>query len=93
MPYLIAIGIVILVLSLMVSYWYYVVPIALVAVACAILPGVIRNIRKNRYFASEEFLAKKAAIASVVNEHNEIAAYTSEIRARGTFQLGVTGDC
>ena len=89
MPYIIAVGIVIFVLSLMASYWYYVLPIALVALAGMILPGVIRNILKNRYFASEDFLARKAAIASVVHEHNEIAAYTSEIRGRGTFQLGV----
>lgn len=80
MPYLIAAGIVIFVLSLIFAYWYYALPIALVALAYAILPGVIRNIRKNRYFASEEFLARKAATASVVHEHNEIAAYTSKIR-------------
>jgi hypothetical protein len=89
LPYIVAGGIVIVVLSLMVSYWYYVLPIALVALAGVILPGVIRNIRKNRYFASEDFLARKAAIASVVYEHNEIATYTSEIRGRGTFQLGI----
>jgi hypothetical protein len=46
------------------------------------LPGSIRHIRKKRYFASEEFLAHKAEIASVVPEYNEVAEYTAEIRER-----------
>jgi len=41
-----------------------------------------------RYFASDEFLAHKAAIASCVAEHNELAQYVGEIRSRGTFALG-----
>lgn len=51
---------------------------------------VIREIRKNRYFASEEFLAHKAEIAAVVVEHNEVTEYTSEIRSSGSFQLGAS---
>ncbi|GMA33185.1 HNH endonuclease [Litorihabitans aurantiacus] len=49
---------------------------------------VIRHIRKERYFASEEFLAHKQAIARYVWEHNEIARYVAEIRSRGTFAIG-----
>lgn len=90
MPIIIAVGILIFALALMVSYWYIVVPIAVLALAGAMLPRLIRDIRKKRYFASEEFLARKAEIASVVQEHNEIAEYTSEIRGRGTFQLGIS---
>ncbi|RMI28202.1 HNH endonuclease [Nocardia stercoris] len=41
-----------------------------------------------QYFASEEFLAHKAAIASFVTDHNELARYVAEIRSRGTFTLG-----
>ncbi|WP_200950778.1 HNH endonuclease [Arthrobacter sp. Soil762] len=89
LPYVVAFGIVIVVLALMVSFWYIVLPIALVALAGVMLPRLIRHVRKNRYFASEGFLAQKAEIASVVDEHNEIAEYTSEIRGRGTFQLGI----
>lgn len=51
---------------------------------------VARIIRKNRYFASEEFLAHKAEIAAVVAEHNEVTAYTSEIRNNGSFTLGAS---
>jgi hypothetical protein len=51
---------------------------------------VVRHIRKERYFASEEFLAHKAEIAAVVAEHNEVTAYTSEIRSSGSFQLGAS---
>lgn len=89
MPYLIVAGVVIVVLALMISFWYIILPLALLVWAAAVAPRVIRNIRKKRYFASEEFLARKAEIASVVQEHNEIAAYTAEIRSGGKFQLGV----
>ena len=51
---------------------------------------VVRHIRKERYFATEEFLAHKAEIAAVVAEHNEVTAYTSEIRSSGSFQLGAS---
>lgn len=49
---------------------------------------IIRTIRKNRYFASEHFQSLKAEVASVVAEHNEVADYVGEIRARGAFELG-----
>lgn len=87
MPYLIVFGIV--VLALLISFWYIVLPIGLVVLAGVTLPRLIRHIRKTRYFASEDFVARKAAIAAVVDEHNEIAEYTSEIRNRGAFQLGL----
>lgn len=58
--------------------------------AAWILMRVIRYIRKERYFASEEFLAHKAEIAVFVSEHNEVAQYASEIRARGSFHVGAS---
>ncbi len=64
--------------------------IVFVVLATKVLPPVIRHIRKERYFASEPFLAHKNEIASVVAEHNEVAQYTSEIRNRGSFQLGAS---
>ena len=51
---------------------------------------VVRHIRKERYFASEGFLAHKAEIAAVVAEHNEVTEYTSEIRSGGSFSLGAS---
>lgn len=51
---------------------------------------VVGHIRKERYFASEEFLAHKAEIAAVVAEHNEVTEYTSEIRRGGSFRLGAS---
>lgn len=51
---------------------------------------LIRFIRKERYFGSEEFLAHKAEIAAVVAEHNEVTEYTSEIRTNGSFSLGAS---
>ncbi|MFF3065648.1 HNH endonuclease [Oerskovia sp. NPDC057915] len=64
--------------------------ILLVVLAFTVLPPAIRSIRKRRYFASEEFLAQKNAITSVVTEHNEVAAYTSEIRSHGSYRLGAS---
>jgi len=49
-----------------------------------------RYIRKERYFASEEFLAHKAKIASVVAEHNDVAQHVAEIRSQGSFALGAS---
>jgi 5-methylcytosine-specific restriction endonuclease McrA len=49
-----------------------------------------RYILKERYFASEEFLAHKNAIASFVAEHNELAHYIAEIRSRGSFTVGAS---
>ena len=51
---------------------------------------LVRFILKERYFASEAFLAHKAEIAAVVAEHNEITQYTSEIRDSGSFSLGAS---
>lgn len=51
---------------------------------------IVRHIRKERYFASEQFLAHKAEIAAVVAEHNEVTEYTSEIRNRGSFRIGAS---
>lgn len=47
-------------------------------------------ILKERYFASANFLSHKAAIASVVTEHNDIAFHVSEIRGRGSCALGAS---
>lgn len=75
---------------LVVEYWQIVLTVASLALGGALLSRVVRYIRKERYFGSEEFLRKKAAVASVVAEHNEVAEYASEIRRRGTFRLGIS---
>ena len=49
---------------------------------------IVRTIRKNRYFASEQFQTLKAEIVAVVAEHNDVVDYVEEIRARGSFELG-----
>lgn len=64
-------------------HWMVVVPLLLLVTA----PWWTRPIRKNRYFKSEEFRARKAAIASLVAEHNEVAEYVAEIRENGSFDL------
>lgn len=51
---------------------------------------IVLYILKERYFASEAFLAHKKRIASFVAEHNELAHYVAEIRSRGTFHLGAS---
>ncbi|MGY1915835.1 HNH endonuclease [Blastococcus sp. SYSU DS0973] len=63
--------------------------VAVVLAAWALI-RLIRYIRKERYFASEEFGAHKAAVAAVVAEHNEVSAYTADIRSGGTFQIGAS---
>lgn len=64
------------------------ITVIIIVIAAGILYRVIRYIRKERYFNSEEFLAHKARLASVVVEHNEVARYASEIRHAGSFWIG-----
>jgi len=51
---------------------------------------ILRYIRKERYFKSDEFLAHRTAVASLVDAHNEMAAYTAEVRRAGSFRLGAS---
>lgn len=51
---------------------------------------IIWNVRKNRYFRSDEFQALRKDAAAVVQEHNEVVDYVEEIRARGSFELGAS---
>ncbi|MFT3796974.1 HNH endonuclease [Microbacterium sp.] len=51
---------------------------------------IVRTIRKNRYFGSEQFSALKSQVASVVAEHNDVVNYVAEIRSRGSFELGAS---
>ena len=66
--------------------WVLILTILLVIAA----NPIVRTIRKNRYFGSEQFQALKAQITSVVAEHNEVVQYVAEIRSRGSFELGAS---
>lgn len=70
-------------LEFVARHWVIVALLLLLVTA----PRWTRPIRKNWYFKSEEFRARKAAIASLVAEHNEVAEYVAEIRERGSFDL------
>jgi hypothetical protein len=91
MPQLIAllfvVGVVIMIVR---AIWKITLILGGLALAAWILYRTGRYVLKERYFASEKFLAHKRKIASVVAEHNEIAEYVAEIRNRGSFSLGVS---
>lgn len=65
----------------------------LLFVAALIANPIAWNVRKDRYFNSEQFQYLRAQISSVVAEHNEVANYAAEIRSQGSFELGssITG--
>jgi HNH endonuclease len=86
----IAIALVGLVVKTLLHLWPVILAACLIALAAKFLPRVIRHILKERYFASDEFLAHKNEIAAVVAEHNEVASYVAEIRDRGSFRLGAS---
>lgn len=90
LPYVVVLVVLLVLLSLLAKYWYIVVAVGVVIALAIYVPRIVRHIRKGRYFASEEFLAHKAAIASVVAEHNEVSAYASEIRTNGSFEIGAS---
>lgn len=79
--------IIVVVFSFLSTYWYVVVPCVLAIFAAVSIPPLVRQIRKNRYFSSSEFQARKAAISALVTEHNEIAEYAKAIRDSGKFSI------
>lgn len=66
------------------NFWLAVLGFALVIM----INPIVRSIRKNRYFGSDRFRALKSEFATVVDEHNLVVNYVSEIRSRGSFELG-----
>ena len=86
----IALVAVLVLIALAFAYPQVSIPLILVVTAYAVVPKIVRNIRKNRYFASEGFAALKAEAAAVVAEHNEIATYVADMRSRGSFELGAS---
>lgn len=60
--------------------WVFVVTIGFVLIA----NPIVRCLRKNRFFASEQFQSLKAEITSVVGEHNDVVNYVGEIRLSPT---------
>lgn len=62
--------------------------VAGVAVAIWAIVRVVRHVRKEKYFASEEFVAHKSEVSLLVQEHNEVDRYASDLGSRGTFHIG-----
>lgn len=52
--------------------------VVLIVLVCISIP-IIRYIRKERYFKSEEFLNHKNSIQETVKEHNDIFKYAQEV--------------
>lgn len=69
------------------TYWYIVVPGVLALIAVVSIPPLVRHIRKNRYFSSSDFHARKTAMSALVAEHNEIAEYAKAIRDNERFSI------
>lgn len=90
MPYLMLLIVLIVLLALAITYWMYVLGFIGAVVATVLTTRAIRHIRKERYFASEEFVAHKMELAEVVAEHNDIAWYVAELRDSKSFQLGTS---
>lgn len=90
MPAIIVIIIVIVLLAFVIQFWPIALAIGVIWAAAVIVPKIVRSVRRNRYFAGEEFQAHKQALASFVAEHNAVSNYTSEIRSNGSFGLGVS---
>lgn len=91
MQYVIIFFAIVLIISLLVNFWYLAIPAAIIAVIAWKTPSIVREMRKRRYFASEDFAAHKAEIAALTYEHNEVTQYVAEIRDRGSFEVGATG--
>ncbi len=66
--------------------WVFIITLAVVLIA----NPIIRVVRKNLYFSSEEFQNLKSQAKSIVAEHNEVVNYVAEIRSQGSFELGAS---
>ncbi|WP_216666409.1 HNH endonuclease [Actinomyces faecalis] len=84
MQYAVLIILAILALALLIKYWY--IPVGIVAIYGAV--RIVRHIRMERYFASEEFTSKLQELSAVVQEHNDISEYVASMRNSNNFQLG-----
>jgi hypothetical protein len=73
-------------IGLLINFWY----LALIAAAGYGAFRLARYLLMKRYFASEDFLAKKEEIQNVVAEHNDVKEYVSEIRDSAKFELGTS---
>ena len=64
--------------------------VALAALVLVLIANPIMwNVRKDRYFNSEQFRALRSEVASVVAEHNDVVNYVAEIRSQGSFHGSV----
>lgn len=92
--FLVVIGIIVKIFEtlfiLVTTYWYAFLAVGLIILAIVYGPRIIRHIRKNRYFKSEDFLARKKQVKELVAEHNDIAEYVQNIRENGSFEIGVS---
>jgi len=74
--------------NLISTYWYVIVATFFIVIAAICLPILIRYILKKRYFASEDFLARKLEIAKLVADHNDVTEYVQSISDNGSFEIG-----
>jgi hypothetical protein len=65
--------------------------VALVVFVLVIIANaIIWQVRKNRYFGSEQFEALRTEVFSLVTEHNDVVNYVAEIRSHGSFRVGAS---
>lgn len=81
MQILIVIVIIVVLLAFLLSLW----PFILGFIGIYIIYRIIRNVRKNRYFNSEEFIQHTAKIEATIIEYNEISEYINNIPKNNQF--------
>ncbi len=81
MPKWLIVFLIILVMALLVKYWPYVLGI----VSLIALYYIIRYIKKERYFKSDEFLKQKKVVSDTVKDFNEISEYVKNIPNNNHF--------
>lgn len=65
--------------------------VALVVFVLVIIANaIVWQVRKNRYFGSEQFEALRTEVFSLVTEHNDVVNYVAEIRSHGSFRVGAS---
>lgn len=86
MQFIIGLLIIGFILWLVITFWWLIVA----ALALFVLAWLTIFILKQKYFLGSDFREHKAQVEELIEEHNQIAAYTEELRESESFTIGIS---
>ncbi|MGK2310308.1 HNH endonuclease [Cutibacterium sp. V970] len=84
MEWLIVVIVIVVVIVLIINFWYVFAAI----VGAYLVYRIIRYTMMVHYFKSDKFVSRANQVEEIVNEHNDIVQYASEISGDGSLEIG-----